>query len=45
MEKDKVYKVTLQPMETSNYFAPGHQLRIEVSSSKLLSTRTISAST
>jgi putative CocE/NonD family hydrolase len=33
MEKDKVYKVTLQPMETSNYFAPGHQLRIEVSSS------------
>jgi uncharacterized protein len=33
MEKDKVYKVTLQPMETSNYFAPGHQLRLEVSSS------------
>ena len=33
MEKDKVYKVTFQPMETSNYFAPGHQLRIEVSSS------------
>ena len=33
MEKDKVYKVTLQPMETSNYFAPGHQLRIEISSS------------
>ncbi len=33
IEKDKVYKVTLQPMETSNYFAPGHQLRIEVSSS------------
>jgi uncharacterized protein len=33
MEKDKIYKVTLQPMETSNYFAPGHQLRIEISSS------------
>ena len=33
MEKDKVYKVTFQPMQTSNYFAAGHQLRIEVSSS------------
>jgi putative CocE/NonD family hydrolase len=33
MEKDKVYKVTLQPLVTSNYFAPGHRLRIEVSSS------------
>jgi uncharacterized protein len=33
MEKDKVYKVTLQPLTTSNYFAPGHALRIEVSSS------------
>ena len=33
MEKDKVYKVTLQPLNTSNYFAPGHRLRIEVSSS------------
>src|SRR5579885_2063875 len=33
MEKDKVYKVTLSPMTTSNYFAPGHRLRIEVSSS------------
>jgi hypothetical protein len=33
LEKDKVYKVTFQPMETSNYFAAGHQLRIEVSSS------------
>jgi len=33
MEKGKVYKVTLQPMQTSNYLAPGHQLRIEVSSS------------
>jgi len=33
MEKDKVYKVALQPLTTSNYFAPGHRLRIEVSSS------------
>ena len=33
MEKDKVYKVTLQPLNTSNYFDVGHQLRIEVSSS------------
>jgi predicted acyl esterase len=33
MEQDRVYKVTLQPMTTSNYFAPGHRLRIEVSSS------------
>ena len=29
----KVYKVTLQPMNTSNYFAAGHRFRIEVSSS------------
>ena len=33
MEKDKVYKVTFQPLNTSNWFAPGHRLRIEVSSS------------
>ena len=33
MEAGKVYKVTLQPLNTSNYFAPGHRLRIEVSSS------------
>ena len=33
MEPDKVYKVTLQPLNTSNYFAAGHRLRIEVSSS------------
>jgi putative CocE/NonD family hydrolase len=33
MEKDKVYKVTLQPLTTSNYFAPGQRLRVEVSSS------------
>ncbi|MEO8028446.1 MAG: CocE/NonD family hydrolase, partial [Bryobacteraceae bacterium] len=33
MEKGKVYKVTLSPMTTSNYFADGHRIRIEVSSS------------
>jgi hypothetical protein len=33
MEKGKVYKVTLQPLNTSNYFAAGHRVRIEVSSS------------
>ena len=33
MEPGKVYKVTLQPLTTSNDFAPGHRLRIEVSSS------------
>ncbi len=33
MERDKVYKVKFQPMTTSNYFAPGHRLRIEISSS------------
>ena len=33
MEKDKVYKLTFQPMQTSNYFAAGHELRIEISSS------------
>jgi len=33
MEAGKVYKVTLQPLTTSNYFKPGHRLRIEVSSS------------
>jgi putative CocE/NonD family hydrolase len=33
MEPGKVYKVALQPMTTSNYFAAGHRLRIEVSSS------------
>ena len=33
MEKGKVYKLTLQPMTTSNYFPAGHRLRIEVSSS------------
>ena len=33
MQKGQVYKVTMQPLTTSNYFAPGHRLRIEVSSS------------
>jgi putative CocE/NonD family hydrolase len=33
MESGKVYKVALQPMTTSNWFAPGHRIRIEVSSS------------
>jgi hypothetical protein len=33
MEAGKVYKVALQPLNTSNYFAAGHRLRIEVSSS------------
>jgi uncharacterized protein len=33
MQKGKVYKVTFQPMQTSNYFAAGEQLRIEISSS------------
>jgi hypothetical protein len=33
MESGQIYKVTLQPLTTSNYFAAGHRLRIEVSSS------------
>jgi putative CocE/NonD family hydrolase len=33
MEDGKVYKIALQPMTTSNYFAAGHRIRIEVSSS------------
>jgi uncharacterized protein len=33
MQKGKIYKVTFQPMQTSNYFAAGEQLRIEISSS------------
>ncbi len=33
MEKGKVYKVDLTPMVTSNYFAAGHKIRIEISSS------------
>jgi len=33
MEPGKVYKVTLLPLVTSNYFDVGHRLRVEVSSS------------
>ncbi len=33
MEPGKTYKVTLQPLTTSNFFEAGHRLRIEVSSS------------
>ncbi|KXK02103.1 MAG: X-Pro dipeptidyl-peptidase domain-containing protein [Acidobacteria bacterium OLB17] len=33
MEPNKVYKFSFQPMNTSNYFAAGHRLRIEISSS------------
>ncbi len=33
MENGKVYEVTLQPLTTSNFFQPGHRLRIEISSS------------
>jgi uncharacterized protein len=33
MKKGEIYKLDLSAMSTSNYFAPGHSLRIEVSSS------------
>ncbi|HEY3739848.1 MAG TPA: CocE/NonD family hydrolase, partial [Bryobacteraceae bacterium] len=33
MENGKVYKLTMTPMVTSNYFAAGHRIRIEISSS------------
>jgi len=33
MEKGKVYQVNMSPMVTSNFFAPGHRIRIEISSS------------
>jgi putative CocE/NonD family hydrolase len=33
MESGKVYKLTLPAMTTSNYFAAGHRIRIEISSS------------
>ncbi len=33
MEKGKVYKIAHQPLNTSNYFAAGHRVRIEVTSS------------
>jgi putative CocE/NonD family hydrolase len=33
MEAGEVYRLQVSPMSTSNYFAPGHRVRIEVSSS------------
>ncbi|MGA2094691.1 MAG: CocE/NonD family hydrolase [Candidatus Acidiferrum sp.] len=33
MKPGEVYKVTLQPLNTSNFFEAGHALRIEISSS------------
>jgi putative CocE/NonD family hydrolase len=33
LEKGKVYKVTLTPMNTSNLFAAGHRIRLEVAGS------------
>ena len=33
MEPGEIYKVTVQPMVTSNYFAANHRIRLEVSSS------------
>ncbi len=33
LEKNKVYKVTLTPMVTSNFFDTGHRIRIEVAGS------------
>jgi putative CocE/NonD family hydrolase len=33
MQEWTVYKLTLQPMTTSNYFEAGHRIRLEVSSS------------
>ncbi|MEQ1762174.1 MAG: CocE/NonD family hydrolase [Pyrinomonadaceae bacterium] len=33
METGKVYRAKFSPMNTSNYFAPGHRIRIEISSS------------
>jgi len=33
MESGKVYKVVLSPMNTSNFFASGHSIRIEITGS------------
>ncbi len=33
IEAGKVYKLSIQPMTTSNFFAAGHRIRIEISSS------------
>lgn len=33
MKPGQVYPVTFQPLDFSNYFKPGHLLRLEISSS------------
>jgi putative CocE/NonD family hydrolase len=33
MEEGEIYEIQLSPLSTSNWFAPGHRIRIEVSSS------------
>lgn len=33
MEEGQLYEIELSPLSTSNWFAPGHRIRIEVSSS------------
>lgn len=33
MKAGETYEVTIQPMVTANYFAPGHRIRLEVTSS------------
>ena len=33
MEPGQTYEIELGPLSTSNFFAPGHRIRIEVSSS------------
>ena len=33
MEEGKIYKLEVSTMSTSNYFAKGHSIRIEVTSS------------
>ena len=33
MENGKVYRLTMSPMVTSNFFAAGHRIRVEISSS------------
>ena len=33
MKAGEIYKLEMSPLSTSNYFAEGHQIRIEISSS------------
>lgn len=33
MKQGEIFEITIQPMVTANYFAPGHRIRLEVSSS------------